>query len=80
MQVFSTAGAAAVSPPASRDLRAERPDRTAPLHERLVHDAMGLLLFASPQQRALASIVPQVEALAPRICRPLRPGTAADNR
>ena len=64
MQVFSTAGAAAVSPPASRDLRAERPDRTAPLHERLVHDAMGLLLFASPQQRALASIVPQVEALA----------------
>jgi len=64
MQVFSTAGASAVSPPASRDLRAERPDRTAPLHERLVHDAMGLLLFASPQQRALASIVPQVEALA----------------
>jgi preprotein translocase subunit SecA len=64
MHVFSAAGAAAVSPPASRDLRAERPDRTAPLHERLVHDAMGLLLFASPQQRALASIVPQVEDLA----------------
>jgi preprotein translocase subunit SecA len=55
---------AAVSPPASRDLRAERPDRTAPLHERLVHDALGLLLFASPQQRALAAIVPRVEALA----------------
>ncbi len=51
-------------PPASYDLRAERPDRVETFLERRAHDVEGLLQATLFRQQKLAAIVPEVEALA----------------